>query len=156
MIRRPAPGEVPAIAAMWHATWHETHGPLVPISLTQARTEEEFHRRTLSMLPEMRLTGPEGGPTGLCVVTGDELDQLYVSKSARGDGTADALMADALDRLRANGAGRAWLIVAQRNDRAARFYERHGWERTETGIAEVRLASGLRFPIKTWRYERDL
>ncbi|MGR3540048.1 MAG: GNAT family N-acetyltransferase [Hasllibacter sp.] len=156
MIRRPAPGEAPAIAALWHAVWHETHGPLVPISLTQARTPDEFHIRTYRMLADMRLTGPEGAPTGLCVVTGDELDQLYLARDARGTGAADALMADALDRLRANGAHRAWLIVAQRNDRAAAFYERHGWERTATGKGEVRLASGLRFPLKTWRYERDL
>lgn len=152
-VRHPGPGEPALIARLWHDAWHDSHGGIVPLSLVRARTPAEFVRRTYRSLGPMRITGPEGAPTGLCIVRGHELDQIYVAKAARGTGAADALMADAEARLPA---GPAFLIVAERNARAMRFYERHGWTRVRAEIGEARLSDGRGHPLKVIRYEKAI
>lgn len=55
-----------------------------------------------------------------------ELYALYVSERAAGRGDARTLHALALEALRQR-SNRAILWVLERNPRARRFYERHGW-----------------------------
>ncbi|PRY93360.1 acetyltransferase (GNAT) family protein [Hasllibacter halocynthiae] len=152
-VRRPGLGEPARIARMWHDAWHDSHGGIVPLSLVRARTREEFTARTYRSLGPMRVIGPEGAPDGLCIVRGNELDQLYLAKEARGTGAADALMRDAERRLPP---GIAFLLVAERNARAVRFYERHGWTRVRAEIGEAKLADGTGHPLRVWRYEKAI
>ena len=120
-----------------------------------ARTLDNFRRRLRAALPEIRVVGPPGSPTGFSVVKGDELYQLFVAASARGYGAAAALIADAEARLAAAGVATAWLACAIGNDRAARFYEKSGWRRTGTMINYAETSEGS-FPLEVWRYEKSL
>jgi L-amino acid N-acyltransferase YncA len=56
-----------------------------------------------------------------------ELYAIYVLPEEWGRGIGDALMADALERLRAQRLWNAILWVLEDNPRTRRFYERHGW-----------------------------
>ncbi|MCU1445951.1 GNAT family N-acetyltransferase [Cryobacterium sp.] len=58
-----------------------------------------------------------------------ELSKCYVRAEAHGTGAAGALMAATLDAARERGATGSWLGVNQENDRALRFYGKHGYER---------------------------
>jgi GNAT superfamily N-acetyltransferase len=55
------------------------------------------------------------------------LRNLYVDRSQWGSGLATALMEAALEDARARGFRELRLFVAERQERARRFYEREGW-----------------------------
>ena len=61
-----------------------------------------------------------------------ELFMIYVLPDAWGTGLADGLIECGEDELRARGFAEAVLSVLADNPRAERFYERHGWHRTDT------------------------
>jgi GNAT superfamily N-acetyltransferase len=81
-----------------------------------------------------------------------EIERLYVHPRAWGRGAARVLLDRALDALQAAGCRQAWLNTEERNARARRFYERHGW-RAE-GPPRVRDWHGAR--LCEPRYVRDL
>lgn len=56
-----------------------------------------------------------------------ELRQLYLADAAKGQGVADTLMQWVDDRARGRGAEAIYLSVYKDNDRAKRFYARHGF-----------------------------
>jgi GNAT superfamily N-acetyltransferase len=58
-----------------------------------------------------------------------ELSKCYVHATAHGTGTASVLMAATLDAARERGALGSWLGVNQENERALRFYGKHGYQR---------------------------
>ena len=84
-----------------------------------------------------------------------ELYQFYVSAGSRGSRVAGALIADAEARLAASGVATAWLACAIGNERAARFYAKHGWHRVGTMINRLDTPSGA-FLLEVWRYEKSL
>ncbi|MCV7423231.1 GNAT family N-acetyltransferase [Mycobacterium yunnanensis] len=57
-----------------------------------------------------------------------ELSKMYVLQEAHGAGVSAALMTAALDASRALGAACVWLGVNQENQRAQRFYAKHGFQ----------------------------
>ena len=71
-------------------------------------------RRAVPMLPAM------------------ELSKMYVLPDAHGAGAAGALMTAALDDSRERGNVSVWLGVNQDNERAQRFYSKHGFLITGT------------------------
>ena len=81
--------------------------------------------------------------------------QLWVSALARGSGAAVALIDDAEHRLSAGGVDTAWLGCAIGNERAARFYEKRGWQRTGIVMDPVETSEGP-FPLNVWRYDKAL
>jgi ribosomal protein S18 acetylase RimI-like enzyme len=89
------------------------------------------------------------------VLKGDELYQLYVAREARGSGVAQVLVTDAEVRLAGKDVAVAWLACAIGNDRAARFYEKCGWQRAGTVLYRAETSRG---PIEmdVWRYEKRL
>ncbi|HXW04418.1 MAG TPA: GNAT family N-acetyltransferase [Vicinamibacterales bacterium] len=156
MNARPADErEIDHLARVWFDGWHESHGPIVPAALTRLRTLRNFRDRLEAALPDIRVVGPPGSPVGFCIVRGDELYQLFVSAESRGSGAAAALMADAEARLAAGGVRRAWLACAIGNVRAARFYEKCGWQLAGTMVNQAETAEGT-FPLEAWRYEKSL
>lgn len=56
-----------------------------------------------------------------------ELAGLYVLPGSWGAGIGHALVDRAADELRGEGSSDAYLWVLHGNERAIRFYERHGW-----------------------------
>jgi GNAT superfamily N-acetyltransferase len=69
--------------------------------------------------------------------TGDaELRRLYVIPDRWGQGLGHRLHDAALQRARRRGAVTAWLTVLEQNNRARRFYERHGWRQAESNSTE--------------------
>lgn len=153
--RDARPAEIEPLARLWCDAWHEAHAALVPAPVVAARTPESFAARLREGLGAVRVTGPVGDPTGLCIVAGDELNQLFVAPRARGAGAALALERDARRRLREGGASRAWLVCARGNDRAAAFYERCRWRRIGTVVHDLRSGDAA-FPCEVWRHERRL
>ncbi len=140
---------------IWETGWHDAHASIVPKQLVELRTSESFLKRLHEHSANTRIGTNGDEPLGLCITKGDELDQMYVSPKARGLGLAQALMADAEDRLRSAGHSTAWLACAVGNDRAARFYAKCGW--TNVGIRTVELDTmdGV-FPLQIWRFEKSL
>ncbi|WP_305789189.1 GNAT family N-acetyltransferase [Symbioplanes lichenis] len=57
-----------------------------------------------------------------------ELSKFYVLAGSHGSGVAATLMAATLTAAGAAGAAYCWLGVNDRNERAARFYAKHGFE----------------------------
>lgn len=154
-VRAAEHAELDHLARVWYDGWHEAHAPIVPPDLTRLRTLESFRHRLDETLPDIRVMGPAGMPAGFCIIKDDELYQLFVSADSRGSGVAAGLIHDAEARLSVRGVRTAWLACAIGNDRAARFYEKHGWHRAGTMINRLDTPEG-EFLLEVWRYQKAL
>ena len=154
-VRAAEPTEVDHLARLWFDGWQDAHLEILPAELRRFRTLDSFRDRLHAALPHVRVVGPGGAPVGFTIVKDDELYQLYVSAAARGTGVAAALIADAETRIAQSGADTGWLACAIGNDRAARFYEKHGWRRVGEVINQLDTPEGI-FPLSVWRYEKHL
>jgi putative acetyltransferase len=81
-----------------------------------------------------------------------EISRLYTHPRGQGRGAGAALLARALEALRAAGVRQAWLNTEERNAAARRFYEAQGW-RTD---GEVRVRDWHGAQLREPRYVRDL
>lgn len=153
---RPATAaDMPAVADLWHAGWHDAHPGHVPDGLTAARTAEEFHRRAVDRVADTTVAEVEGGEgdlAGFVMVVGDEVEQVYVAAAHRGSGVASALLDEAVRQVAAGGHAVAWLAVVEGNARARRFYERSGW-RDAGELPYVVESGGETFVSPCRRYE---
>jgi GNAT superfamily N-acetyltransferase len=70
-----------------------------------------------------------------------ELQQIYVLREWHGRGVAERLMHWALDRARTLGAPEIYLTVFDHNERAKRFYTRHGF--IEVGHCTFQLGNRI-------------
>jgi ribosomal protein S18 acetylase RimI-like enzyme len=70
-----------------------------------------------------------------------ELSKIYVLPDQHGAGAATALMTEALQRAATLGFSSVWLGVNQKNERAQRFYRKHGF--TVNGTKTFRLGAGI-------------
>ena len=147
--------EIDALATLWYESWQDAHAKILPAELARVRTLENLRERLGELWTDMRVIGDVGHPLGLSITKGDELNQLYVSREARGQGAAQKLIAEVEERLAASGIVTAWLACAIGNTRAARFYEKSGWHLARTFTNELDLPSG-KFSLDVWRYEKQL
>jgi GNAT superfamily N-acetyltransferase len=154
-VRNAEAKEISRLAGIWYDDWRDAHARILPPELSRLRTLESFRERLEAALADVRVAGASGEPIGFCIVKGDELYQLFVAESARGSGIAAALVGDAEARLAENGVETAWLACAIGNDRAARFYEKHGWRRAGNMINHLETSEG-EFQLEVWRYEKPL
>ena len=154
-IRAANESEVDHLASLWYNGWQDAHAKILPAELARHRTLDSFRQRLEADLPDVRVAGPIGEPVGLCLVRDDELNQLYVDTAARGTGIAARLLADGEAQIRARGVKTAWLACAIGNKRAARFYEKHGWHYAGNVVIHLEIPGGM-FPLKVWRYEKNL
>jgi ribosomal protein S18 acetylase RimI-like enzyme len=85
----------------------------------------------------MLITGPIADPGLAAIVesaagspadTAIELSKFYIAEQRHGSGAAGTLMTATLAAAVGTGARICWLGVNQHNERAARFYARHGFE----------------------------
>ena len=140
-------------AALLHAVAAPTFGLACPPSATRADIDafiaahlsaERFARyladpdRILLIAEDdgvpvgyaMLVRGPVADPDVRAVVdepTSIELSKFYVLADRHGSGVAATLMAATLAAAAATGAATCWLGVNQHNERAARFYAKHGF-----------------------------
>jgi len=147
--------EINALAELWYSGWRDAHRDILPQELARLRTRENFRERMREHLSNVRVAGPVGAPLGFTMLQGDELYQFYVAANARGTGLAAGLMDDAVMQLRNNGVKKTWLACAIGNNRAARFYEKQGWQRTGTIIKELPTQAGV-ISLQVWRYELNV
>ena len=152
-VRDPLPSEVEPLAQLWLAGWRDAHLEIVPPELEKHRDINNLRQRMADALANVRVVGAPDDPLGFYMLKDDELYQFYVSSRARGTGVAGALMADAEARLAALGLETAWLACAVGNNRAARFYEKYGWQRVRTETSWLATSDG-QIPVEIWRYEK--
>ena len=116
------------VADLWHEGWHDGHAGHVPDGLTAARTLAAFHERTPLRVADSAVAVSDAGDLlGFVMVVGDEVEQVFVARAARGTDLAARLLGEAERRVAAAGHSSAWLAVVAGNARARRFYEKHGW-----------------------------
>lgn len=158
MIVRPAePADLPTLAPLWRAAWHDGHDGHVPEALMDARGPDHFADRAETYLASTLVAaGDDGRILGLVILGDDdgEVIQLAVDQSARGQGIGGALLRSAEDRFR----GRhreAWLAVVPGNTRARRMYEYHGWRDTGPITYQAPTATGT-VDVPVHRYVKDL
>jgi ribosomal protein S18 acetylase RimI-like enzyme len=77
-----------------------------------------------------------------------ELQQIYVLRDWQGRGVAEQLMHWSLDRARVLGAPEIYLTVFDHNERAKRFYTRHGF--VEFGRCTFQLGGRI-YDDRVWR-----
>ena len=152
---RPADdADMAAVADLWHEGWHDGHAGHVPDGLTALRTLAAFHERTPPRVADTSVALAEDGRLlGFVMVVGDEVEQVFVGRAARGSGLAASLLAEAERRVAASGHTSAWLAVVAGNLRARRFYEKQGWADTGDLPYEV-TAGGQVFVSPCRRYEK--
>lgn len=152
---RPASGaDMAAVADLWHEGWHDGHAGRVPEGLTAARTLEAFHERTPSRVADTTVAVSDSGELlGFVMVAGDEVEQVFVGRGARGSGVADVLLDEGERQVAAAGHDVAWLAVVEGNARARAFYEKRGW-RDEGELPYSVTAAGEVFVSPCRRYEK--
>lgn len=153
-IRPAVPADMVAVAELWHVGWHDGHAGLVPDGLTAARTLPAFHERTPARVADTTVAVSESGDLlGFVMVVGDEVEQLFVGRDARGSGLAVELLEEAERKVAAGGHTTAWLAVVTGNARARRFYERCGW--ADAGDLPYEVTAGdQQFVSPCRRYEK--
>ena len=125
---RPAgPDDAASVAEIWRSGWREAHIGRVPIALVAVRSRESFCTRAIESVPKTTVAMVGAELAGFVMVSGDEVEQLYVAARHRGAGVADALLRHAERSIKAARHPMAWLAVVPGNARARRFYERMGW-----------------------------
>jgi GNAT superfamily N-acetyltransferase len=103
---------------------------------------------------QLRIAGPIDAPIGMRSIKSRELHQLFVAPAARRKGVAARLLADAEQRLLAQGDTFAFLDCLIENDAAVRFYSRHGWVKHGVQIAQWDTLDGpFDLPCLTFRKE---
>ncbi len=153
---RPATtSDIEPLARLWHDAWQDGHAAVAPPELLSLRTPENFRERVPALLPATTVFDDNGVLLGFCTIEGDELNQLFVARPARGTGIAAELLADGEKRLRESGAVTAWLACAIGNERAARFYTKCGWHNAGPVVTDIPAPTGT-IHLDVWRFEKDL
>ncbi|MEL7974380.1 GNAT family N-acetyltransferase [Isoptericola sp. F-RaC21] len=125
---RPATrDDAAAVARIWREGWADAHLGHVPDALAAARTPGSFAERARERVADTTVAARRGVVVGFVMVAGDEVDQLYVDRTARGGDVGGALLRHAEASIRAVGHERAWLAVATGNAAGRLFYARQGW-----------------------------
>lgn len=143
------------LATLWYQGWHDAHAQIVSTQMREVRTPQNFRERVQGAYRDMKVIGDIGKPKGFHIVKRDELAHLYVDRDARGTGAATELLRDVERQIASAGFETAWLACAVGNDRAAQFYEKHGWLRKQTTVIQIETPIGV-MPLNVWRYEKNL
>ncbi len=126
-VRPGTVADVDDVARIWREGWADAHFGRVPAALVKARTSASFDERARNRVPDTIVATRAGAVAGFVMVDGDQVDQLYLDRSVRGNGIGSALLDAAEQAVMAAGHRLAWLAVATGNTGARRFYERQGW-----------------------------
>jgi len=154
-LRKATFDDVGAVARIWHIGWADGHVGHVPPELVRYRNQEQFVSRARARLECMWVAESHGQTMGFVVVKGDEVEQIFVDRAARGTGVAAMLLRKAEAEIRTAGHRRAWLAVVAGNQRARSFYSRLGW-RDSGPMSYLAETEAGPLAVPTHRYEIDL
>jgi ribosomal protein S18 acetylase RimI-like enzyme len=118
MLRRATADDGPEIAALFRRSF----GTLTFLPTLHTPEEDRAHFGRIVAEQEVWVSEDDGRILGFASLTDDELTNLYVEPDAHGRGVGTALLDRAKEQRPAG--FRFW--VFQQNERARRFYERHG------------------------------
>lgn len=158
-VRRATRDDAAHIARVRVETWRAAYRGLIDTAVldrldmhreatARAARWDEHHAdpRTANLVAELRgevVGWAAVGPTrDAALPRYGELYALYVLPAHWSRGVGHALIAVAEERLRAAGFRRALLWVLEVNERAAAFYERHGWVEDGATLVDDRLVGG--------------
>jgi putative acetyltransferase len=146
------------IVTLWHQGWHDAHANLVPPEVLAFRTKDHFTLWLNEAQDAFFAARDDTGVLGFVSLKGAEIVKLYVSGRARGTGAAQILLSFAENLLCDAGVARAGLFCTTGNIRAERFYQREGWELSESfdDALWVPEGAGAKFIVSTHRFEKDL
>lgn len=158
--------DAPALAAFWAERFAATFAPLYPPSdlaayLADAYAPERIaaeiadpdYQHRLARRDGRLIGALKGGRVGLPISAADawELHRLYVTDDVKGKGLADSLMLWGQAQARALGKRALVLGVYSDNQRAQRFYVRHGFRK----IGEYQFPVGATLDLE-WIMRREL
>lgn len=152
-VRAATPADAHAIAVVLVASWRAAYQGLMPddvlAGLSVAGREHVWSEALTEPPPGTRIvvaattttvvgfaaTGPPLNPTDAADPSLGDLRAIYLDPQFWGRGVGARLHTAALDGLRSCGFTHAGLWILDGNERALRFYLRHGW--TDTGRRQV-------------------
>ncbi len=132
-VRRLRAAEQGEVAALWHAARKETH-TAIGISMEEGVTPEESQRVFRELIAprnEIWVAEESGSLLGFLAIQGSTLERMYVRPDAQGRGVGTAL----LDKARELSPDGLELHTHRANERARRFYEKHGFEAFAFGVS---------------------
>ena len=146
-----------AVGRIWLTGWADGHSETSRLgsSDTGRIQRNTFRGRAIASAARGSRSRAIGEILGFVVVKRDELEQVYVDRTARGTGVAAQLLRRGEDEVRRAGHSRAWLAVVAGNTRARAFYERQGWRDAGPFTYQAETEAGT-FPVPSHRYEIDL
>lgn len=138
LVRRADGDDLVAVVDIGHRTWPVTYGPIagddyVAMGLAKWWTQEA----TIPAIRKGRVMVAEadGEVVGMSYVAMNDdrhwMFKLYVLPEQQSTGVGGALMRAAIHRAAAEGHDQLWLSYVKGNDRAAAFYEHHGFVEVE-------------------------
>ncbi len=153
-LRRAAPDDLDAVAALFLACWRQSYRGVLPdrlVELFDPVSARDLWRRSMASATTDRevIVAERADGTIVGVVTvGEDPDSpgtghvfsLYVGPEAQERGIGTRLLSAAVDRLASRGFTRASLWVFEANGRARAFYERMGWRADGTSRVEPEFA----------------
>lgn len=153
-IRAGHPGDLEALLQIQRDAAVTAFGHIFPqdrYAFPTAAIREVWRETLADREMEVHVADLEDEPVGVVSLDGEFLSRLYVLPTHQGTGIGSALHDLALERLRAQGCGRAKLWTLEENWSARTFYERRGW----TLIDETRIVPFPPNPVDV-QYAREL
>lgn len=154
-VRRATIDDVDVLAAIWRDGWRDAHLGRVPAELEHERLSGSWRDEVTVRLAGTWVAEVGGVVVGFVTIVGDELEDIYVAAGSRGTGVATTLLRHGERVVRDAGFSSVWLAVVAGNERARRFYERHGWRDEGSFRHHARLHGGT-IAVPARRYRRNL
>ncbi len=157
-VRAETPADFVQAAEVHALAWQHAYAGILPDSVLEALDPAEMAERRAGRPGETLVAEEDGRVVGFVNYGPDRGDEsvaeiyaIYVHPDRWGSGTADALFTAALDAL-PHSEIRLWVLAE--NQRAQRFYARHGLRANgETGSYRPR-GTDLDFPLVRWTLAR--
>jgi GNAT superfamily N-acetyltransferase len=149
VIRRATVDDAAAIASIQARAWRHAYADIVdPEDMPSPDHQAPRFAERIAGGGEVYVWDQNGQIAGFAALDGSELRAIYVDPPAQGAGVGGALLAAAVEALRAAGHAEAYLWTFEANGLARAFYERHGWELVSgrldrLGAPEVRYGREL-------------
>ena len=120
------------VTRIFHDVWHETQAQLQDPRKAKLRDSAFFRRRVEMAEVKTLVAAASGGLLGFVRWSPGNLHSLFVRKAHRGLGIGEKLCSVAIRANSAVGADPMVLDCVDGNWAARRFYERLGWQVTES------------------------